>query len=98
SKAGWAQTGEPFCHGESPGANFHGPGKVAAVLPSVIVSAGAPEEEETDCGCACKIGGTRRQANKKDVPILRMLGRVPLVDCQATRRFTAAISPKTMPG
>ncbi|MFL6426597.1 MAG: hypothetical protein ACJ71S_00020 [Acidobacteriaceae bacterium] len=39
SKPGCAQSGAPFCHGESPGANFHGPGKVTAELPSMMVSA-----------------------------------------------------------
>ena len=42
--------GAPFCQGESPGANFHGPGSVAAELPRVMVSAEAAAELGVECG------------------------------------------------
>ena len=71
SKPGCAHAGEPFTHGESPGANFHGPGSVTAELPSVMVCVGEPA-----CGCACAGTNRNRYANKMSEPILRMFGRV----------------------
>src|ERR1700751_1380876 len=73
SKPGCAQTGVPFCKGESPGANFHGPGSVAAESPRVMVS------PEAAAGLGVERGGAGseergRRANKRNVPILRMPG------------------------
>src|SRR5579875_1971123 len=64
-KLGWAHSGLPLTMGESPGANFHGPGRFTAELSRVMTSpdcgaAGALWQSASDARVSNAKSGSRR--------------------------------------